>query len=157
MAARPWRNAQFSTVLIKRKRESRVEAAFNDVAGCGRLISSQARVPRVLAGVCRFVVFRRSRFSDFDSVSASHDRGVAWAFFGCACIPSKTASWIRTFSAGLECCCRGAARQVCMGIKTPHVHRIRVACCRFAVECLAAPRITSEQTMCRGCEARVEE
>src|SRR6266852_2234551 len=59
---------------------------------------------------------------------------------GAIAFRAKQRIWIRTSPAGIACYRGCPARQVCVGIKTHHVQRIRVACCRFVVECVAAPR-----------------
>src|SRR5260370_23616666 len=139
MDAPHWPNVQFLTVLIKRKHDPHMEAEFNDATGRWRLNHSQSRLSCLLASLRSFAVFSWSGLSNINGLSTSNDRCVAQSRSGSNRIQSKAAQWIWTFSAGIGCCRCCPVCQVCVGITTHHVQRIRGACFRFVVECVAAP------------------
>src|SRR5260370_35195875 len=142
MDARQWPNVQSLTVLTKRKDEPHMETELNDTTGRWRLNPSQTRLSRLLASLRRFAVFSWFGFFDLHSLSISNDRCVAQSRSGSNRIQSKTTQWLRAFPAGVACCRGCPARQVCVGIKTHHVRRIRAARYLFIMECVAAPRST---------------
>ena len=155
MDARQWPNVQSLTVLTKRKHEPHMETELIDPTGRWCLNPSQPRLSRLLASLRRFAIFDWTGFSNLKGLSTSNDRCVAQSRSGSNRVQSKTTQWLRSFPTGNACCRCCPARQVCVGIKTHHVQRIRAPCYRFIVERAAARREPpSEVAMCPGCEQK---
>jgi hypothetical protein len=140
MDVHQWLIVRFLTVSIERNYEPNLETEPNDGASHRRFNPAETRLPGVLASVCSFAFFSWSQFSDLSDISTSLNRGAAQSSSGSTRFQGKRAPWLRAISTRLRChsCC--SARQICVGFKTHHVQRIRVAPSHFVVECMAAFR-----------------